>query len=449
MKKTLILLTPLMAMTTHAAQIKEVRLMTLDPGHFHASLVQKIMYPQVNPVVHVYAPGGPELEQHLKRIELFNTRPDNPTRWQEKVYTGPDYLERMLKEKPGNVVVISGNNAKKAQYILACVEAGLNVLADKPMAITPADFRLLEKAFVEARKRRVLLYDIMTERYEITTILQRELSRHGAVFGRLEQGSPDDPAITKESVHYYSKLVAGKPLVRPPWFYDVKQQGEGIVDVTTHLVDLIQWECFPEQALHPREVNVLSARRWPTPITLAEFQKTTGYDHFPDYLKPAVDSKNVLQVYCNGAFVYTVRGIHAKISVEWKHEAPPGSGDTHYSMMRGTKAALVIRQGKEQNFKPILYVEKRARISDEEFERALRAALAAIGKDWPGVDAKKIATGWEIVIPDQYKTTHEAHFGEVTEKYLRFLAAGKMPDWEVPNMITKYSTIMRAYKLSR
>ena len=47
------------------------------------------------------------------------------------------------------------------------------------------------------------------------------------------------------SVHHFSKIVAGAPLKRPQWFFDVRQQGEGIVDVTTHLVDLVQWEAFP------------------------------------------------------------------------------------------------------------------------------------------------------------------------------------------------------------
>ena len=37
----------------------QVRLMTLDPGHFHAALVQKEMYPGVAPRVDVYAPLGP------------------------------------------------------------------------------------------------------------------------------------------------------------------------------------------------------------------------------------------------------------------------------------------------------------------------------------------------------------------------------------------------------
>ena len=33
----------------------EVKLITLDPGHFHAALVQKTLYDQVDPLVHVFA----------------------------------------------------------------------------------------------------------------------------------------------------------------------------------------------------------------------------------------------------------------------------------------------------------------------------------------------------------------------------------------------------------
>jgi predicted dehydrogenase len=141
-----------------------VRLMTLDPGHFHAALVQKFMYPQVDPVVHVFSPGGPDLEEHLKRIQDFNTRSEDPTAWKEVVYQGPDFLAKMIREGPGNVVVISGNNARKSKYILACVQAGLNVLADKPLAITPEGFELVLRAFREAGEHRVLLCDIMPER---------------------------------------------------------------------------------------------------------------------------------------------------------------------------------------------------------------------------------------------------------------------------------------------
>jgi predicted dehydrogenase len=441
---------PAPAPETPAAAAPAVRLMTLDPGHFHASLVQKSMYQGVDPVVHVYAPEGPDLAQHLERIERFNTRAENPTAWETKVYTGPDFAGRLFTEKPGNVLVLSGNNARKTDYILRAVEAGINVLADKPMAITPKDFETLRRAFDVARERGVLLYDIMTERFEITSALQRALSRQPELFGRLEKGTPEQPAITKESVHHFSKIVAGAPLRRPPWFFDVTQQGEGIVDVTTHLVDLIQWTAFPGEALSPADAKVLSAKRWATPMTVAEFEKVTGQAEFPDSLRGAVDAGGALQVYANGAFDYTLRGVHARVSVTWAYEAPPGGGDTHYSILRGTGANLVIRQGAEQQFKPTLYIEPVGGRDVEAFAGAVQGAIAALQAEFPGVGAEAGDNGaWVVSVPDRYKVGHEAHFGQVTENFLRYLADGALPDWEVPNMLTKYATIMQAYELSR
>ena len=75
----------------------EVRLMTLDPGHFHAALVQKEMYPGVARRVHIYAPLGPDLLAHLGRVAGFNARPERPTDWELEVHTGPDFLQRLLE----------------------------------------------------------------------------------------------------------------------------------------------------------------------------------------------------------------------------------------------------------------------------------------------------------------------------------------------------------------
>ncbi len=270
---------------TSAEKSYPVNLITLDPGHFHAALVQKSMYSQISPDVYVYAPEGPDYQQHLDRIKSYNNRSSNPTSWNEIVYTGDDYLDKMLSEKRGNVVVISGNNQKKAEYIAKSVGAGLNVLADKPMIIDPEDFPVLEAAFTEAGKNGVLLYDIMTERYEVTTILQKLLSHKTEIFGTLMKGTEDNPAVTKISVHHFSKIVSGSPLIRPAWYFDVTQQGEGIVDVTTHLVDLIQWECFPEEILNPSDIKMMEAKRWSTKISKSEFKGVTGLDEFPSYLQ--------------------------------------------------------------------------------------------------------------------------------------------------------------------
>jgi len=435
---------------TNAVATNEVRLITLDPGHFHAGLVQKSMYPGVSPVVHVYAPPGPDLQEHLERIAGFNARADNPTHWEEKVYTGPDFLERMLQDKPGNVVVLAGNNARKTEYIEHAVAAGLNVLADKPMAITSANFELLRKAFAEAAQNKVLLYDIMTERYEITSILLRELARMPDLFGSLQKGTADQPAVVMESVHHFFKEVAGKPLIRPAWFFDVRQQGEAVPDVGTHLVDGVQWTCFPDQAIDwQKDIKVLNARRWPTTLTPAQFSRATGLGHVPDFFKSDMGPGGALNLYVNGEVAYTLRGVHAKVAALWRFEAPPGGGDTLHAVFRGSRANLAIRQGPEQNFKPALYVENQCGAPAPEFEAGVRAAVARLNALWPGVSLKSSGATWEILIPDNYRVTHEQHFAQVTERFLKFLADGRMPDWEVPNMIAKYYTTTEAYRLSR
>jgi predicted dehydrogenase len=428
----------------------EVKLITLDPGHFHAALVQKTMYPQVDPKVHVFAPAGPDVEGHLARIEAYNTRAEDPTSWQEVVYTGDDFLEKMLSEKPGNVVVISGNNARKAEYIKDSVEAGLNVLADKPMAIRPADYEVLKEAYRIAAEKGVLVDDIMTERWEITSILQKRLSEFPELFGELVSGSPDDPAISKQSVHHFSKIVSGQPLIRPAWFFDVRQQGEGIVDVTTHLVDLIHWQAFPDQALDfDRDVEVLAARRWPTRLTLEQFAHVTGLEEFPGYLKDDVSPDGVLEVHANGEIVYRVKGIHARVSVEWHYEAPKGAGDTHYSVMRGSKAHLSVRQGEAEGYRPTLYVEPAEGAEPAAVEAALREALSTLGEEYPGLDIATAATGWSVVVPDEYRLGHEAHFAQVTEQFFRYLVEGRVPPVEVQNLLTKYAITTKAWEMSR
>ncbi|HEU5136171.1 MAG TPA: putative oxidoreductase C-terminal domain-containing protein [Steroidobacteraceae bacterium] len=432
---------------------RSVQLITLDPGHFHAALVQKFMLPGVAPEVLVFAPEGDDVAQHLKRVESFNARADKPTRWVEKVYTGPDYLGKaVLAAQGGNsrstVVVISGNNARKTEYITAFINAGTNVLADKPMVIRPENYAQLEADFATAKKKGVLLYDIMTERFEITTMLQRALSQQSKLFGTLEKGTPDNPSISKISVHNFSKVVAGAQLKRPQWFFDPEQQGAGIVDVMTHLVDLVQWEAFPEVTLKPADAKVLAARRWTTPLTLEQFGRVTGAKEFPAFLGAYVND-GVLNAPANGEFTYTLKGVHANVSVTWEFEAPPGAGDTHFSVMRGTRASLTIRQGKEQGYKPVLYVERSPSVAAEAHEKSLRAAIAEVAKTFPGIGVQPEGGQFVVTVPEKYHNGHEAHFTQVTEHFLQYLAAGKLPDWEVPNMLTKYATIMQAYEKSR
>jgi predicted dehydrogenase len=425
---------------------QNIKLITLDPGHFHAALIQKSMYPQVDPSVHVYAEDGRDLKLHLERIDGYNKRTAEPTAWKENVYTGKDFFAKMIAEKKGNVVVLAGNNRLKTNYILESVRNGFHVFADKPMAVDTKGFEQLKLAFTEAKKKGVQLYDIMTERFEITTQLQRAFSMEPELFGTLEKGTPENPSVTKISVHHFYKYVSGSVLTRPSWFFDDKQQGAGIVDVTTHLVDLIQWECFPGQIIdYKKNVKMLNAKSWTTPVSAADFTVVTK-EAVPDYLKDISDAKGDIQVNCNGEFTYNINGVHAKVSVIWNYKAPEGTGDTHYSLMRGTKASLIIKQGKEENFKPTLYIEQRQK--DAAFEDKLKASIQKISQTFPGISLVKINNGWTISVPEKYNDGHESHFAQVTKKYLDYLQNNNMPAWEVPNMIAKYYTTTKAKELA-
>jgi len=427
----------------------DVKLITLDPGHFHAALVQKTSYPDVSKDVYVYSPGGADLDEHLKRINGYNTRQDNPAGWNEIIYTGQDFFEKMIAEKKGNVMVTAGNNGKKTDYIKQTLSGGINVLADKPMAIDIVGFEKLKECFNIAKEKNVLLYDIMTERFEITTMLQKEFSRIAAVYGEQQSGSVDDPGIVKESVHHFFKTVSGNPLIRPAWFFDVNQQGEGIVDVTTHLVDLVQWACFPEQMInYQADIELLDANRWTTEMSIEQFREVTGLDNYPSYLAKDIKD-NTLHVYANGNIFYKIRNVHAKVSVIWNYTYPEGGGDTHYSIMKGSKSHLIIEQGKEQNYKPALFIKCIEKDADA-FEKTLQTSLSDVAKKFPGVSLKKIEKDkWEVIVPAEYHNGHEAHFGQVTENFLKYLKQGSLPDWEVPNMIAKYYVTTHALEMAK
>ncbi len=427
----------------------DVRLITLDPGHFHAALVQKEMYPGVARRAHVYAPLGPDLLAHLARITSFNSRSNSPTAWELEVHAALDFFERALSERPGNVVVLSGRNRHKIDYLLASVRAGLNVLADKPWIIRAEDQPRLEEALAVAESKGLVAYDIMTERYEITSILQRELVNDADIFGEPLPGTQDEPGVFMESVHYLAKTVAGAPLRRPAWFFDTTQQGEGLTDVGTHLVDLVMWILFPGQATDPsQDVQVRAARRWPTRLALADFQRVTGEPRFPDYLTGEVRDGG-LDYYCNTRVAYSVRGVQVTLNVLWDFEAEPGAGDTHLAVVRGSRARVEVRQGKEENYRPELYV-----VPDGADRAAVRSALerkvAALQGKYPGVVVQAQPQRLWVTIPDAYRVGHEAHFAEVTRQFLRYLEEpARLPAWEKPNMLAKYRVTTEGVRLAQ
>jgi predicted dehydrogenase len=448
-----IALVGMLAVGTVAAQSSAGRLIVVDPGHFHATLLQKEMFPELEPRVSVYAPLGPELLDYLNRISLFNTRADSPTHWDLDVHTSDRPLQEMLqsgaKARPGDMVVFSGRNREKIDRVLASVGAGFNVLSDKPWIIESRDMAKLEQALDIAEKRRVAAYDIMTERYEVTEQLLRVLLHSKDVFGEQAAGDAAHPGVSAVSIHHLMKTVAGVPLRRPVWFFDVDDNGEGLSDVGTHAVDLLQWVMFPDQMLdYRKDIRMLSGRHDGVHITKEQFAQVTGAPDFPPALKRHVRD-GALDYFCNNYIEYTLRGVHVKLDVLWRWEAAPGTGDVYEAGFQGSNARVELRQGAAEKFNPEVYVvpkpQERGRVL-----AALDQEIQKLQSRWPGMAVVRGDREVRIEIPAKFRVGHEEHFAQVARHFFEYVRnPSSMPAWERAYMLAKYYVTTKGVEMAR
>ena len=408
-----------------------MRLIVLDPGHFHATLLQKDMYPELDSRVSVYAPLGAELLDYLSRVSLFNSRGVDPTRWELDIHCTQASLKELLADLAGDIVVFTGRNRGKIDRMLPVLSAGLHVLADKPWIITAADMPKLDQALAIAESKGIVAYDIMTERYEVTSELQRALVNTSGVFG-------EPVRVVAKSIHNIMKVVAGMPLRRPPWFFDIVEYGEGLADVGTHVVDLVQWTLLPDQPIDYRtDIQMIEGRRWPINLSREQFQTVTGkMDFTPEIAAIAVDGR--FDYYCNNAVHYTLRGVDVKMDILWHWEAPAGSGDVYEAAFEGTRSSVEIRQGAAEKFVPELYVVPSAD-ARKTVLAALRTKVEELQSQWPGVALQERGDEARLIIPEKFRVGHEAHFAQVARRFLNYVKDPKsMPAWERSYMLAKY-----------
>jgi predicted dehydrogenase len=418
-----------------------MKLIVAEPGHFHAALLQKQMYPGLDRRVSVYAQVGLDAIEYVNRIAGFNARAANPTDWDLDVHFSANPMEDLVRDRAGDIVVFAGRNRGKIDRILQALEGGFHVLADKPWIIESAGLPKLERALSIAAQRGLVAYDIMTERYEVTSELQREFVNDAAVFGELETGSAAQPAVSLFSAHHIMKTVAGAPLRRPAWFFDSDVQGEGLSDVGTHLVDLAQWTAFPDQAIDVgADIRIVEGRRWPLALTAAQLEAITGQKSYPagiDY-------------HCNNSVDYLLRGAHVRIEAVWNWEAPPGAGDIYTARFRGSKAIADLRQGAAENNKPELYIVPASAAWSGEVFAAARRRVAQLQSRWPGLGATESGSELRLSIPEEFRVGHEAHFAQVANRFFEYVSApGAMPHWERPCMMAKYFVSTRGVDAGR
>lgn len=414
-------------------------LLFLDPGHFHAALTLRAPHPEIANEIFVYAPDGAELRDFLALVDRFNRRSAEPTRWRPTVLTSGDPLARLVTERRGDVVVLAGRNGGKARTIRRLHDAGFHVLADKPWLVEPGDLEDVRQSL----GARPLAWEMMTGRHDLAARLMKRLGDLPDVFGRF---SGDGPALELESVHHLDKLVDGAPLRRPCWYFDVRIQGSGAVDIPTHLVDQTQW--LAEGAGHATDEvpRLSSARAWPTRVPAEAFQRITREPAFPAELRSFV-ADNALEYLCNAELSYRVSGVSARVTARWNLAAPAGGGDRYRAAAHGSFADIVLDQGPETANRRRVTIEPRGQA--DRVARAVRDAVASWQAELPGVGVEPgIGGSLALVLPPALTAGHEAHFALVLDSLVRAIDDGDWPAALAARTLAKYTLLAEAAAVS-
>lgn len=224
------------------------------------------------------------------------------------------------------------------------------------------------------------------------------------------------------------------------WYFDVRQQGEGIADVTTHFIDLIFWECFPGESISVADVDVTASTRFPTLITLDEYKTVTGAESFPEYLEQDV-KEGVLNVYSNGTIDFVVKGVPVCILMRWDYAPEAGSGDRFHEVIPGTNSSIEIVQDASTGFARRLFLKTT--------EELARKAEILLNKSYPEVSLIEGADGrYKVEIPQKYRHPHEDHFNMVGYEFIECIRKRSIPEWEKDNTLTKYRITTRAVEMA-
>jgi len=417
------------------------RLVFLDPGHFHAALTLRERHQLVSDEIAVYAPpqgaaDGREVSEFLTLVESFNRRSQRPTAWRTAVRTSDDPLALLLKDRPGDVVILAGKNDRKMALARRLHDAGFHVLADKPWLTSAA--RLPDVRHVLGGGARAM--EMMTSRHASTSSVANRLVGERDIFGDFSTGA-GGPAIDLASVHHLEKVVNGVPLRRPPWYFDVRVQGDGVADIPTHLVDQAQRFVATHGLTTDRGLELIGARRWSTEVPRAVFTRVTGLADFPADLRVDLDGDGLAYA-ANAEISFRIDGVDAHLMTRWDLTEPPGGGDAHSAAITGTDARVRIEQGPQTGFRRRLWVEPRG--SGARLEKALGRAVAAWQSDHPGLDVTTAADGFEVRVPAGPGTAHEAQFPLVLDEFLRTLDGGTWPDARAAETLAKYELLARA-----
>jgi predicted dehydrogenase len=347
------------------------------------------------------------------------------------VTTADDPLGRLVEERRGDVVILAGRNGGKARTIRRLHESGFHVLADKPWLVEPTDLEPVRASLAGWP----LAAEIMTGRHDLPARLVKRLVGAPAIFGAFRD---DVPAIEQESVHHLEKLVDGAPLRRPWWFFDVRVQGSGPVDISTHVVDQAQWLVGGDAV----PLTLVAARAWSTSVPAEAFRRITGETEFPQELRSVV-SGDGLSYRCNAELVYRIGRVTATASTRWELTSPPGGGDASRNVAHGTRTDVRLEQSARTGYRRRVFVEPRT--EGAAVAQALRETIMEWQAELPGIEiATAGGDAYEVALPPALDGGHETHFPRVLDEFLKIVDERRWPAALAERTRIKYGLLAEA-----
>lgn len=181
----------------------------ISPNHIAAAIKNDLEIIAVCDIV-------PEhMENILGKFEIDN----------EKIKKYTDYHEMIEKEKP-ELVAIATESGKHAQIALDCIEKNINVIIEKPIALSIAD---ANKIIESAKEHNVVVCANHQNRFNKSIQKIRQAMENGD-FGKMMYGTAH--IRWNRGQEYYAQA---------PWRGTWTQDGGALMNQCIHNIDLLRW----------------------------------------------------------------------------------------------------------------------------------------------------------------------------------------------------------------
>ncbi|WP_409346386.1 Gfo/Idh/MocA family oxidoreductase [Paenibacillus sp. MBLB4367] len=211
------------------------------------------------------------------------------------------FTEMMDACKPDTVVVATTDNTHHT-YIIAALEAGCDVISEKPMTIDAAKCRAILEAEARTGRKVTVTFNLRFMPY----------------FARIKQLLADNAigSIRHIAMEYFLDRSHGADYFRR-WHAELEKSGGLLVHKSTHHFDIINWWLNA----HPESVHAFGTRTFygPTRERRGERCSTCEYEHtcefYTDYSQQEFTNRYYLQAEKEDGYIRDRCVFHERIDI--------------------------------------------------------------------------------------------------------------------------------------